>query len=75
MAGKEKTELRRFRTTNDLWLRFGKAVENSDDPEVDMSKVLRQFVRWYVHEQGAKLPDRPPVGPWSKPGGITEDDA
>lgn len=68
MAGKEKTDVRRFRTTDDLWQRFGDAVEGSADPEADMSKVLRAFVRWYVHETGAKLPDRPPTGPWSKPG-------
>lgn len=68
MPAKEKTELRRFRTTNDLWKRFGEAVEASGDPEADMSKVLRAFVRWYVHESGTKIPDRPPAGPWSKPG-------
>ena len=68
MAGKEKTDVRRFRTTDDLWKRFGDAVEASDDAEADMSKVLRQFVRWYVHEAGAKHPDRPTAGPWSKPG-------
>jgi hypothetical protein len=67
MSPKEKTDLRRFRTTNDLWQRFGDAVEASADPEADMSKVLRAFVRWYVHETSAKLPDRPGVGPWSKP--------
>lgn len=67
MAGKEKTEVRRFRTTDDLWERFGNAVESSPDPEADMSKVLRAFVRWYVHESGAKIPDRPSAGPWSKP--------
>ena len=68
MPGKGKTALRRFRTSDDLWERFGQAVENNPDPEADMSKVLRAFVRWFVHETGAKLPDRPAVGPWSKPG-------
>lgn len=72
MASKEKTDVRRFRTTDDLWKRFGDAVEASDDPEADMSKVLRQFVRWYVHEAGAKQPDRPTAGPWSKPGSSTD---
>lgn len=71
MAPREKTGLRRFRTTDDLWKRFGDAVEGSGDPEADMSKVLRQFVRWYVHEPGAKQPDRPGAGPWSKPGSST----
>lgn len=67
MADREKSEVRRFRTTDDLWERFGDAVENSPDPEADMSKALRSFVRWYVHENGAKLPDRPAAGPWSTP--------
>jgi hypothetical protein len=62
MAGKEPTALRRFRTTDDLWERFGNAVERSPDPEADMSKVLRAIVRWYVAEPGAKLPDRPEGG-------------
>lgn len=59
MAAKEKTEVRRFRTTDDLWESFGAAVERGPDPEADMSKVLRAFVRWYVGEPGAKLPERP----------------
>ncbi|MDX3520725.1 hypothetical protein [Streptomyces scabiei] len=59
MAAKEKTEVRRFRTTDDLWESFGDAVERGPDPEADMSKVLRAFVRWYVGEPGAKLPERP----------------
>lgn len=62
------TGLRKFRAPDDLWKRFGDAVEGSPDPEADMSKVLRQFLRWYVHEPGAKQPDRPAAGPWSKPG-------
>jgi hypothetical protein len=66
-APKGPTGLRKFRAPTDLWQRFGDAVEGSPDPEADMSKVLRQFLRWYVHETGAKLPDRPPVGEWSKP--------
>ncbi|MET8080030.1 GIY-YIG nuclease family protein [Streptomyces sp. NPDC005303] len=57
-----------FKTTDQLWATFRDAVEGSPDPEADMSKVLRQFLRWYVHEPGAKLPDRPTAGPWSKPG-------
>ncbi|WP_157253155.1 hypothetical protein [Nonomuraea typhae] len=59
MAEKGPGGLRRFRTTDDLWKRFGEAVERSDDPEADMSKVLRAFVRWYVGDPGAKLPERP----------------
>lgn len=59
MPPKPAGNLRRFRTTDELWERFGDAVERSPDPEADMSKVLRQFVRWYVNEPGAALPRRP----------------
>lgn len=59
MTPREKTEVRRFRTSDELWERFGDAVERSPDPEADMSKVLRSFVRWYVGEPGARLPERP----------------
>lgn len=52
------TALRRFRTTNDLWQRFEEAVQQAD-PEADRSKVLRNFIRWYIGEPGAKLPERP----------------
>ncbi|WP_327335874.1 hypothetical protein OG209_05270 [Streptomyces sp. NBC_01383] len=66
-TAKGPTGLRKFRAPTDLWKRFGDGVEASPDPEADMSKVLRQFLRWYVHETGARLPDRPPAGPWSTP--------
>src|SRR5690606_25585370 len=29
--------------------------------------VVREFIRWYLRRPGAKLPDRPPAGPWSTP--------
>jgi hypothetical protein len=53
------TPYRKFRADDELWQSFGAAVEHSPDPEADMSKVLRQLVRWYAGEPGAKLPDRP----------------
>ena len=59
MPPKEPANLRRFRTTDDLWERFGDAVDRAPDPEADMSKVLRQFVRWFAGEPGAELPKRP----------------
>lgn len=58
MPPKEPTGLRRFRTTEDLWERFGEAVERGPDPEADMSKVLRGFVRWYVGDVD-EVPQRP----------------
>ncbi len=29
--------------------------------------VIREFIRWYMHRPGAKLPKRPEPGPWSTP--------
>lgn len=55
----DKTPLHRFRADGALWEKFGEAVKRGPDPEADMSKVLRQFLRWYVGEPGAKLPERP----------------
>lgn len=55
----DSTPLRKFRADNDLWEKFGNAVQRSPDAEADMSKVLRQFVRWYAGEPNAKMPERP----------------
>jgi hypothetical protein len=57
----DPTPLRKFRADNELWEKFNNAVQRSPDAEADMSKVLRQFVRWYAGEPGAKLPERPEV--------------
>lgn len=57
------SDLRRFRASDELWENFGAAVQRSPDPEADMSKVLRQFLRWYTDEPGAKLPERPEPKP------------
>lgn len=58
-----RTELRirmiGFNASDELWGRFGDAVRRSPDPEADMSKVLRQLVRWFAGEPGAELPKRP----------------
>jgi hypothetical protein len=29
------------------------------------AQVIREFIRWYMRRPGAKLPERPPAGPWS----------
>lgn len=55
------TTLRKFRADNELWAKFSDAVRRSPDAEADMSKVLRQFVRWYAGEPGARIPERPAV--------------
>lgn len=50
------TTPRRIRIDDDLWTRFGKAVQ-SVDPDSDRSRVIRRMVRWYLGE--AELPERP----------------
>lgn len=47
-----------LRGPKSLWDAFGDAVAKAD-PESDRAKVLRTFMRWYVGEQGARLPERP----------------
>jgi hypothetical protein len=42
------------RIDHELWDRFGVAARSVG---VDRSALLREFVRWYVHETG--LPERP----------------
>lgn len=49
------TPHRPIRVDDDLWTKFGRLVGR------DRSDVVRQFIRWYVREPGAKLPQRPPV--------------
>lgn len=44
------------RVDPDLWDHFGAVVGPRN-----RSDVLRQFMRWTVREQGAKLPARPPA--------------
>lgn len=45
----QQTPVRRIRVDDDLWERFGGAIEQVD-PELDRSKVLRQLIRWYVRD-------------------------
>jgi len=62
MPNQPKTPVQRFRLDNDIWAQFADAVQRSD-PGADRSKVLRQFVAWFVREPGARLPSRPPGPP------------
>lgn len=55
-----KSEIIKFRDGGDgLAERFADAVDRSPDPEADMSKILRQFARWYAGDPGVKRPERP----------------
>lgn len=52
MPNQPKTPLRTFRLDDDLWVAFGLAAD-------DRSAVVREFVRWYTRQPGAKMPKRP----------------
>jgi metal-responsive CopG/Arc/MetJ family transcriptional regulator len=43
-----------IRVGPDLWAEFGRLAGARN-----RSEVVRQFIRWYVRERGAKLPQRP----------------
>jgi len=57
--GEGKTPHRALRVEDDLWDAFDAAVRRQGQP--DRSAVLREFIRWYVAEPGAKQPRRPPA--------------
>ena len=58
MTGKsgKGTARQTIRVDEALWESFGAVT--SDD-EGGRSGVLRDFMRWYTHEKGAKMPRRP----------------
>lgn len=58
MPNQPKTPLKRLRVDDDLWTAFGQAAADHDPP-LDRSVVLREFMRWYVGERGARMPRRP----------------
>ncbi|NDK24712.1 hypothetical protein FSY75_09525 [Streptomyces sp. TR1341] len=59
---------RKFRAPDDEWNGFGDATK-AQHPQgrSPRGQVLREFIRWYMRRPGAKLPVRPPAGPWSTP--------
>ena len=59
------TPTRPIRVPLDLWERFGEAAKQN---KLDRSTVLRDFMRWYVHEVGAKMPKRPTATEAPEPG-------
>ncbi|MEV7378344.1 hypothetical protein [Streptomyces lydicus] len=66
----EETEYdvaRRVRMPDDEWKPFLAATKTMHpDGRSPRGQVIREFVRWYLRRPGAKLPERPPAGPWSK---------
>lgn len=51
------TKARRVVMSDQLWEALGEAIAHT--PETNRSQVIRELVRWYVGEPGAKLPERP----------------
>ncbi|MFP3119536.1 hypothetical protein [Streptomyces sp. Iso 434] len=61
---------RRFRAPDSEWEPFADATRAvHPDGRSPRAQVLREFIRWYMRRPGAKLPVRPPAGPWSTPAG------
>ncbi|MFF1348463.1 hypothetical protein ACFVZJ_21210 [Streptomyces sp. NPDC058322] len=58
------TPARQMRIPDDEWLPFADAAKAQGQPR---AAVVRELIRWYLRRPGAKLPARPPVGPWSTP--------
>lgn len=52
----KKTPHRSVRLEQDLWDRLEPAAKTAG---LDRSSLIRQFVRWYLREPGANLPQRP----------------
>lgn len=50
------TKTRSIRIEQELWTRLGPAALANGH---DRSGLIRQFVRWYLSEPGAQLPQRP----------------
>ena len=62
-----KTPARQFRV-GDEWFDFEAAAQAMG---MERAAVLREFIDWYLHKPGAKMPKRPERGQWSG----SEDDA
>lgn len=54
---------RRVRAPLDEWDPFGDATAATG---ATRASAVREFIRWYMRRPGAKLPDRPAAGPWSR---------
>lgn len=45
-----------LRVPETLWQQLGEATSAAG---TDRAALIRAFIRWYLRESGAKLPDRP----------------
>lgn len=63
----EYDQPRQFRAPDSEWQPFEDATKAQHPTgRGPRARVLREFMRWYMRRPGAKLPERPPVGPWSE---------
>ena len=53
MPNQPKTPMHTVRVEDDLWKAFGELAEP------DRAAVLRDFMRWYTRQPGARMPKRP----------------
>lgn len=60
------TDRQTFRLDRGVWDEFGETTSRTDPPS-DRASVLRDFIRWYNRERGAKLPARPPAADPGRP--------
>ncbi|MEU8525283.1 hypothetical protein AB0C77_06720 [Streptomyces sp. NPDC048629] len=63
----------KLRISRSEWEAFGEAagsVHPTGRPP--RSRVLREFMLWYMRRPGAKPPERPPAGSWSAPAALRE---
>lgn len=70
MAEPENTydKPRQMRIPDGEWLPFEDAAKAQHPAgRSPRAGVVREFIRWYLRRPGAKLPERPPAGPWSEP--------
>ena len=54
-----KTPNRAIRISDEDWADFRASADASG---FDRTKVINQFIRWYLRRPGAKLPERPAPG-------------
>ena len=56
MPNQPKTPNRAIRIGDDDWADFGASADAGD---LDRTKLINQFIRWYLRRPRAKLPVRP----------------
>jgi hypothetical protein len=56
MPNQPRTQHRSVRVSDEDWADLATVTA---DAESDRGTVIKQFIRWYLHRPGAKLPERP----------------